>query len=921
MALEPRRAPAPQDDGLYTRRLASRVLEAQYGAPGPINQSRPVTDPQSQTAASMFSLHQTARIVMGIITDCTAIGNAYRVQLEKGKQPVVAFLGGRTTSSVFGVRELNTLQPGTMVTCIWHEQMPYAQIVSTVPPPGTEARRGQHGIIHGASRARADEAHKAPFRTENGGYIPAFTAGRPFDATMAGEAGWMSETGIKCFVDSFMALIGVDESCQLSFHYHDNLARLAGYQLQIWSACHEYEAMNDQDETRIYTGYAMYPWENLGLSARADPTQIRSAEQWQISEPHYSKMEPVDDYMMPFHREREWHGYLGQGGKRSVSAPPMEFTQDGDLGSNGGTDTSAGARAQHTSFADGTGVVNAIQPGLYDEFVTADGRLCIASVKGISLIKRTAIMLPVQRRRPEDNKGDTPDNYKFSSLLGSGPEHKITGDIQTFGDNKAFNRAMGIMDLHAYCFNYAGLHPFFYHSEDYKLYEEREATWSGGVSEEVPNYNTLATEAYIDAEDYRKTWKIDHRYGEQQFYTLSCGLDLLEDGGVMLNDGFGGSIRMTGGSIEISAPGDVWLKPGRNANIWSGRDTILRAKHSIDITATDRDVRIKSERNFMALAGNNGRGGILLESRGVGPQFDFEECGEQVEMNGIVLRSAQAPIVNWSYQIYLRTGGPGINNAGIVLDAGRGEGQIVTYSQALQNYADNGMFIHFGVQDEQVDGPSSMITDNGAIFAGNMCVDGGIIAGGSIAADGSVVCTGGMAAVLCPFVGCLEGDSLQALLEALDQCREIIEVTVPKDVGQKLMDDFLVPLLYDEKRPGNDDVILKAEYSLRIREDYRSQNFLLYEDRWQQLARISGRSGTPWRENPVTCQGQETFPFPGKEAFEADGNFMQQDLEIFDARTGRSKDRGQAPELNDAYAEPKFGEPKSTSLNAYWIIP
>jgi hypothetical protein len=909
------------DSGIFARRLAGRALEAQHSGPGAFNQMRPLTDPQNQTSASLHSLNATARILMGMITDSTAIGNAYRVQFEKGKQPVVAFFGPRTTCSTFGAREINTLQPGTMVTCVWHEQMPYAQILTVIPPPGTESRRGQQSIIHGASRARVDEAHKRPFRMEANGTIPSFTAGRPFDALHGGEAGWITETGLKIIIDSFMTLMGVDESCQLSFHYHDAMARLAAYQLQIWSSVHEHESLNDQEEAINWTGYAMYPWENMGLAARADPTRIRSAQQWQINEPHYSKMEPIDDYMMPFHREREWHGYLGQGGKKSLVAPPIEFVDKGDKGSNGGTDTEAGARTQHTSYADGAGVTAARHPGLFDQFVTADGRLCMQSAKGISLIKRSAIMLPTRMRRPEDNKGDNPENYKFSSLLGSGAEHKITGDIETFGDNKAFNRAMGVMDLHAYMFNYAGLHPFFYHAEDFKIYQESEATWCGGVSEEVPNYNILASEAYIDAEDYRKTWQIDHRYGEQQFYTLSCGLDLLEDGGVVLYDGFGGSIRMTGGSIEISAPGDVWLKPGRNANIWSGRDTIIRAKHSFDITCSEADGRIKAENNLMFLGGNSGVGGILLESRGAGPVYNFDEPGEKTQMAGIVLRSTKAPIVNWSYQIYLRTGGPGIANAGIMLDAGRGEGQIFTYAQALQHYTDNGLFIHFGVNDEVVNGSTSAITQDSVTLAGVMCVDGGIIAGGTIACDGSLVCTGGVAAVECPFVGCLQGEALETLREALAECRTLIEVTLPQSIGQLTLDRFLTPTLYAPNRPGNDDVILKAEFSLRNRDDYRSNNFLLYEDRWQQLSRIAGNSGSRWSERPVLVQGQETYPFPGKEAFAADGNFVQQDLTIFDAKTGRSRDRGTAPDLAGVYAEPKFGQPKKTSLNEYRIIP
>lgn len=910
---------ASPDTGAAIRRGFARALQAQYGGPGPFNQAAPLTDPQHQTSASLHSFGQTARLVHGMITDCTAVGNCYKVQFEKAKQPVVAFFGTRTTSAIFGVREINTLQPGTRVLCVFHEQMPYAHILSVVPPAGTTAKLNQHGVIHGASRNRVDSAHVRPFHMDSNGHIPAMLAGRPFDAINCGETGWITETGLKVFIDSFMALVGVDEACQISFHYHDQLARLAAYQFQLWTACRETESLNDQDETQDWTGYAMYPWENLGLSARADPTVIKTATEWQITTPWYGKLEPVDDFLMPWHREREFHGYLGQGGKHCVVTPPIEFQKDGDVGSAAALDLGAGARAEYTSYHGGNGVVDAKHPGVFDSFVTADGRYCVQSAKGVSIVKRAAIMLPTRRRRPEEPAGDKETNYKASGTVGGGPAHKITGDIQTSGEHSNFNRALGVLDMHAYFFNYAGLHPFFYHAEDYKVYDEADASWAGGTSAEVPNYSQLAGEMYLTPEDYEKTWKVDHRYGEQKFYTLSCGLDLLDDGGVLLYDGYGGSIRMTGGSVEISAPGDVWLKPGRNANIWGGYDVSIRAKHSWDITATEADGRLKAEKNFFVLGGNSGEGGVLIESRGEGPKYEFDEPGEKIKFNGVVLRSTKAPVVAWSNEIYLRTGGPDIEKGPIVLDAGRGEAPITFYAKVQQNYLQEGVFWHFGTQDESVEGPSAMITDSGVLMTGDMCVKGGVIADGAGIFNGALVSTEAVAAVECPFVACLEGDALSAVLEAIDQCKQMMEQTIPQDVGQQFMDSVLKPQFYEAKRPGEDDVIKKAETSLRVQEDYKTENFKLYEDRWQQLGRLTGKASAKWTENPVLFQGQETYPYPGKESFQG-ANLLQQELKLFDASAGRSKSRGGQPNLSGEYSDPQFGSTQSTSLDSYLVI-
>lgn len=903
--------------GVATRRLFAQFMQAQFGVPGPFNQTQPVADPQNQTGASLLSFNQTGRILHGFITDCTSIGNVYRVQLEKNKQPVVAFLSPRTSTNLFGARELTTLLPGTTVTCLWHEQLSYAQIIGVIPPAGTKANLGNQSIIHGASRNRVDEAHKRPFRMEDGGYIPAFLAGRPFDAINCGETGWITETGVKAFVDSFMALFGVEESCQISFHYHDMLARLSAYNLQIWTAVREHESFNDQDELLDWTGWAMYPWEQMGLAARADPTKIQSAAQWQREKPWYSKMEPVDDHLMPWHREREFHGYLGQGGKRCVTAPPIEFEKTGgDKGTSGGSDTKEGQRTSYTSYEGGSGKAGALHPGLFDSFVTADGRFCLQSAKGISLVKRAAIVLPTRLQTPDSPKGDTEANYRFSGVLGEGAEHKITGDIETKGELKNLNRAAGIMDMHAYFFNYAGLHPFLYHKKDYKLVEESAASWVDGKSEEVPDFSKLASEAYIDAEDYKKTWYIDHRYNEQSFYTLSCGFELLDDGGIMITDGYGGAIRMTGGSIEISAPGDIWFRSGRNVNLWAGHDAIIRSKNSFDISSSTHDGRIKAEKNLMLLGGHSGTGGVLVESRAAG-DFNFESLGEGASIGGLVLRSKTGPIASWSPELYLRTGGGDIRGGAIVLDANQGQSEISVHGKYANLYCEQGVYFHFdGGQGSGK--PSGYISSTGAAFPGTVCIGGGVIADGNAAFSGVVTAVKRFVSKDCPDVQCLNDEGEGQMNESFDQCRELLESKLP-EFGSKFLNAVIQPRFYEEKRPGNDDVILKGEFSFRTQTDYRTEQFVLYEDRWQQLGRIKGSVSQKWQEKAVTSQGRQTYPYPGTEAFQSD-KYVQQDLTLFDATNGRAKDRGEVSSLADEYATPAFGEPKRTTLNDYLVI-
>jgi hypothetical protein len=126
---------------------------------------------------------------------------------------------------------------------------------------------------------------------------------------------------------------------------------------------------------------------------------------------------------------------------------------------------------------------------------------------------------------------------------------------------------------------------------------------------------------------------------------------------------------------------------------------------------------------------------------------------------------------------------------------------------------------------------------------------------------------------------------------------------------------------YDAGRPGNNDIIQQSEFSLRTTEDYGTAAFKLYEDRWQQLGRLSKQRAVRWIENPVLSRGQATYPYPGAAAFnDKSENFGRQDLTLFNAEAGRSHDRGVQPNLADIYKTPEFAKPVFTSLNDYTVI-
>ena len=892
------------------RKLNLQTKEVQLSTGGPATQTRPSSDPQHQTAAATQSLNVASRVVVGRITDATPVGQVYRVQLEKMARPMVAMYMPRTPTTRFGAIEFTSLQPGTAVLCYLHEAVNYAVILGTLPPPNIDPDRALFGLLHTSTRARVDDADFAPYRMEGGGGAISFSAGRPYDAVL-GDYGAISETGCRVLVDSFMAQIGVTEMSQLTCYHHDMLVKLAAYNYIAWTSGSERESLNDQDEVSDWTGYATYPWEQLGLFGRTDPTRLLTSQEWQKETPAYSKMEPIDDYMMPFHREREWHGYLGQGGRRSVVGPPQ--TEE--------------ARAKYLSYSGGNGLVSPVLPGLYDEFTLLDGRHGMQSAKGISIVKRAAIMLPVRKRRPEDPKGDNSSNYSASGNpeLGAGTPLKITGDIAIGTEHTSQSRALGIMDMHAYFFNYANNQPFIGHGRDYSVAEESQAELTDGVSEDVPTFSELRTKMFIDATAYKKRMFVDARYGEQDIHTLPCGIEFLDDGGVVLFGGCGEEIRMAGGTITISAPGDVWVKPGRNANIWAGDDMNIRARNSVDIIATEHDVRLKSEKNMQLIAGNSHSGGLLLESRSYGSEFDATETGENAVTSGIVFRAPHSVVATWAQDIYLRTGSEdgAVGSGVIILDAAKGKQQVITIAANITNHVKNLVEFNFGEPGEPTQTAifsPNMTTLTGVVFVnGHMGINGAVYARDSLfSATGHVYTARSEANNY--YVGLLRDESLTDVLDFVAIGPERISVTLPEAAKARYA-RIVTDGIYMTNHVGNDDVITSTSGSLRVKADYGSGAFVVFEDRWQQLARLNSEFLSPWRENAVVTPKANTYPYPGEEAFTtASSVFYRQDVTMFNVAAGRSRSHGAGSNVDEKYSSPAFAVPEGGPLSNYTVL-
>ena len=877
--------------------MSDRAYELEWaGRQAPAGPFNPVADPTGSGFVNRFHLGRAgATLSRGFVVDSVAYLNCYRVAPEGLAPPLVCVLGMQTSALPVGPRQLNTLHPGTPVWYARAAQGDYGAILAAEPPASADPSLGLPDWVHQASRCgfHVDKAHEAILRCKNSGGARNWAAGRPADSAGAGEWGAIAETGLRVFLDSFQAQVAADEATGLFVFYHDQLARLAGANLQIFSSGGLSETLDDEGEIAIYRGETPYPWEQLGaLRPGVDPTREVADDDSQNGSAYLSSLEPRHDDQQPFHRRVFLGGYLGQGGKDLIAAPP-EGTEVARLGE-------AGSAEERPC-------------GLLEEQRTLTGLYILRSAKGIHSIKQPAIPVPIRLRRPEDARGDSPGNYRAAGRGEAGDPHRVTGQIEATADNAHLQRLAGVADEIARATNWEGEHALAYHSRDWQVPEEAETPLAADYK--APELDKLKDSFPLPPPEPIER-EVDHRYGKVSYYQNSSQISQLDDGSIVIRDGWGSSIEMSGGNITFSSAGDVHVRPGRSVVVWAGRDVAIRARNSIDLSATERDIRLKAERNLHALAGNSGEGGLLLESKGE-DAYDFEDkVGEDVTSGGVQIKASKGSMVAWARGHYLRA----TEGGDIFLDADKGQGAIYQHADRAVRYLAGSAADYFGPASDP--DASNTFGPDGARVSGTLGVSGRLTAAGGVLAQGDVQVVGGHVSTEQADANGGKVGSLSSAGGGLPAARREVQALgkAAADSARQGGRDYASDLgtaYYGDGRPGDDDTIALAAFSFRTTTQYGAADFECWEAPWQQAARLSSTPLDAWTERPVEAAAQETYPYPGQARMVEEPCLMEQDLALFDPEAGVAVSRADARE---SYEEPKFKEPTRKKLDGSYLI-
>lgn len=844
-----------------------------------------------------------SELVRGIIMEVCSSLYAYKVALERARGVVLCCAlqtGGANSNMIF---DSSCYSEGTSVLVSIAPRHNSGIILGAIPFEADGSNVVIRDRISNASQNTPDVSDNAcmSLATEDNPYVGLknFAMGEPLDVTSVGSNGHITATGAKTHLNPFMITSSVNDYTGMWQFVEDSLLRLSGLNLQIRSSGSEWEFLNDNGEFLEYQGTAIYPWEQIGKitppSGSEETIKQTPQEEYRNEGTWKSYVEPAEDKAKPFHRVAQYGGWLGQGRFRQVVAPDKSKIW--------------------SLFEDKEKL-----QGLTRLAESLDGWISSISANGTFIGKRGLIPSVARVNRPDETSteiGDNPDNYDKTNKFEAKPE------IPVSDPPLPMERIMGLQDYIAYQQNFKDLVPFLQHKNDYYVPEDSEL--NEGLTR-FARFSELSGKQFTsvpEGNDVNIVYGGDIPDRKVKLNPSEAGVACLPDGSVVIYGGCGEEIRMSGGSIFLDAPGGIWLKSGRETVLWGGKDVEIRAKENMDISTTNGSVRIKAEEKLSMLGGNGGKDGVLIESKGTSNTYDFTEGGDKDTFGGILLKSEKGVVGALGATIYLRSGVMD-GGDGIFLDANNGEHSIYTMCNSYENYVEDSFNIHFSnLKMGTVDAVDKFTKEN-VYLNGNTTVTDNIWVGSSIYVGYDMYASGhvftGKAKDYSLYVGDYSRGERQ-LKKNIESITDKITETLPQDSAENY-NNTITSNLASEKHIANEATIVNSSFTFRTTEEYNlPDEFAVYEARWQNITDNAGQTVGKWEEKPVKdAQYDETYPFPGKEAFTEPGKYITQAWTLTDYSTGLYKDRWSVDDAALDYKDPVYGEQKKKSLNEYPVI-
>ena len=373
--------------------------------------------------------------------------------------------------------------------------------------------------------------------------------------------------------------------------------------------------------------------DEVGAVARLEVARVRQRyEQWQTTHPK----------ILP--RRVKLNGYLGHGevdlvvkstacpSYKDPSKPKEPTNPDVTPAERTGLPEEDEFNKAYTEAHTHTQARIPAATGLSEIQRAVDGRVRIASAKSVSLVKEINIPVPI---RTASDTETVPLNFAVDPLV----EPAITDpqeSTEVFDRRELYNRAHDR--------EYVIKHP------EWKYPSIEEAPTTGNILEKALEHKAKPGDP--SGVDYAPGHLLTHTHKipahvtmevdeqtKSKFYKGRAGIFITDDGGIVIRDAYGSSIRMTGGNIYADCPGDIIEMPGRDKVTMAGRNASMQAQQDVEVVSAIGNTRIKAHNQLSMLGGAAGSsGGVLIENQAGGKPKENVE-GNKVASLGLVLKS------------------------------------------------------------------------------------------------------------------------------------------------------------------------------------------------------------------------------------------------------------------------------------------
>jgi len=858
------------------------------------------------------------RIFHGYVRDYFTRSDSYVVWDAEKFRPVeaTALHPYGTTGRNMGARAISGgYPPQTPVLLAKMGDLCY--ILGVIPQAATNLKDALPGYMVMRSNAGAADL-KAPMHYEalklEHGY-PYRPLGRPLDA-LGGDWGYTNEFGLAFFLGKMMASMRASDMAKVEAFWGDDLLRIFGYNLQIYTAVREEYEVSDEGEGNLVRRSSPFAWEAIGAkNVKEDAVDLigekGGGDAGRARDPqHRAWWEPKKKDQLIIPRHTLMRGYMGDLEHEWISVPGKSMP-DQELFDNS---------TKHV--------------GVFEQIKNITGAYLIRSAKDLTFEKSILIPVPKELKAPDDPTGDNRDNYHAagSEELGKGGQTPELKEYEYPEKSDANGWFSYLYDVQAWMYNRVVIGGLYLHTKEFDgkdWYLPAESDLKEEFNGSVESVNikpeklNIGNKFMVDLPEIAKL-KVDHRKGHDavRYYQSRSIFKMQEDGSVLIEDGYGSSIQMKGGSIFLACVGDVFMQPGRSIINWAPRDFIAKAGNCVDITSSENDIHIKAEKNLEFISGNgsDGNGAMVFDCRSKGKpaKADFTEIGEDRKTKGIIFKAADSPIYMFGDDCYV-----GLSKAtGRVTLDGKDGGEVYLRGKEVKNRTDefnvigrNGGKSLLSIVGSQAFWNTASNYMNGAFY-----VVGSTMLGEYVEVQGFLNCTtgvyakNGFASERGGLVG--DGPAIPPQLPTPKEVQKVVEETY-EDV-KKATDEDEQAVVKETDAPGNEKFQARVHFSCRSTKQYfggQQGTFFLWETKWQTLLKQGGGSAIPWNEPevPRTGSGDPEMPHPGIDAWKEQDKFKYIETpDNYEAKTGIAKSRKSLTEEGK--------KPKEAKLMAQYIV-